>query len=78
MFDSVREVCVLTIDAGTLERTVEQFPRRADERASRLVLDVAGCFADDEECGLRRAFAENGLRGASVKAAASALFRRRA
>src|ERR1051325_9108888 len=49
VLDDIRDVDRLPIDAGFLERAVEQLPRRADKRMTLEVLVIARLFADEHE-----------------------------
>src|ERR671922_53641 len=62
VLDDVRDVRERAVDAGLLERPVEQLPGRADERFAGLVLLIAGLLADEHRLRFRQSFAEDGLR----------------
>jgi hypothetical protein len=51
-----------TVDLSLLERLVEEFAGRPDERLSREVFVVAGLFSDEDNLRLLLAVAEHGLR----------------
>src|SRR5688572_3217463 len=65
MFNGVRNVGARTVDAGLLERIVQDAPCRPNERVSGEVFIVAGLLADKHHLGHRGAFAENRLRRVS-------------
>lgn len=71
VFDRVRDVDFIAIDAGGLERAIEQSARRTNEGMPGAVLGVAGLFADHEQNGVFRTFTEYGLR-AELEEVASA------
>jgi hypothetical protein len=71
MLDRVGEVDVFPVDARGLERAIEEFPRRSDERTSGDIFDVAGCFADDHESRAARTLAKHGLGGVLVEVASA-------
>src|SRR5205814_752591 len=62
VLDGVRDIGRPAVDAGRLERLVEEVPRRADERLSRAVLLVAGLLADEHRSRPDRALPEDRLR----------------
>lgn len=62
MLDCVRDVYVVAVDAGRVERAVEQLARWSDEGPPRLVLLITGLFSDDHHMRGGRPFAEHGLR----------------
>ena len=72
MFHDVRHVHHRAIDAGVLERLVEQLSGRPDERLALQVLLVAGLLADEDDVRLRGALAEDGLRPGLVERAGGA------
>ena len=72
MLDDVGDVDGLPVDAGVLERLVEELPRGADERLPGLVLLVAGLLPDEHGLCALASLAENGLRPALVEVARSA------
>ena len=47
VLDDVRDVSARPVDAGLVERLVEQPTGRTDERAAFAVLAVTGLFADE-------------------------------
>src|SRR4029079_12209686 len=65
----VRDVDVVLRDACLLERGVEDPPRGSDERMALLILLIARLLADEHEPRVRRAFAEDRLRGVLVQMA---------
>jgi len=75
VLDGVREVQVIAIDARRVERAIEDFPRRADERVPRALLDVARLLADHHHAGPARTFAEHRLTAREQVAAATSLCR---
>src|SRR6185436_2041808 len=69
VLDHVGHVDLPAIDAGLLERGVEQPPGRTDERVAGEILGVARLLADQHHLGLARSFPEHGLRAALVEIA---------
>src|SRR5437764_13134418 len=61
VLDNVRYVGARPVDAGLLERLVEQAPGRPDEWASLEILPVAGLFADEHHVRSLQALAEDRL-----------------
>jgi len=57
----VGDVDVVTIDAGGVERVVEQPAGRANERPTRTILHVARLFTDNDDTCRARPLAEHGL-----------------
>lgn len=76
VFYGVGDVDVVAVDAGRLERAVEQPASRSDERASGAVLGVSGLFTDDEQRCAGGSFAENGLGAERVQVTAATVFGR--
>ena len=72
----VRDVDVVAIDAGGVERAVEQLPRGSDEWVAGLVLLVARLFANDDHARARRSFAEDRLGPDLEQVAPATTFRR--
>ena len=62
----------LPVDAGILERLVEELPGGPDERLPGLVLLVAGLLPDEHGLCTLASLAENGLRSALVEVARGA------
>ena len=63
MLDGIGDVEMLAVDAGGLERLIEQPPRRTHERQSLLIFLVARLLADEHHARVRVAGAEYRLRG---------------
>jgi len=61
VLDGVREVEVIAIDACCIERAIEDFPRRANERMALSLFDVARLLADHHHARSARTFAEYGV-----------------
>jgi hypothetical protein len=68
----VRDVGERAVDAGLVERGVEQPPRRPDERPALEVLLVPGLLADEHRPGSRLALAEDRLRARAPERAGAA------
>ena len=66
VLDDVGDVDGLPVDAGVLERLVEELPGGPDERLTGLVLLVAGLLPDEHGLCVLTSLAENGLRSALV------------
>src|SRR5262249_45750385 len=62
VLDRVRHVRVAALDAGRLERAIEQPARRADERPPRTIFLVARDLAHEHHARVARTFAEDRLR----------------
>ena len=69
MLDDVGDVDEAPIDAGVLERTVEQFSGGADEGMAGDVLGVSRLLADEHDARALRSFAKYRLRAALVEVA---------
>src|SRR5205823_2679320 len=69
VLDDVRDVDLRTIDAGGLERAIEELPGGTDERPADEVLVVARLLADEDDLGMGAALAEDRLRPALPEAA---------
>jgi hypothetical protein len=61
MLYGVGDVDVVAIDAGGVERVIEQLPGRSDEGPPRLVLLIARLFTDDHDVSGGGSFAEHRL-----------------
>ena len=61
VLDGIREVEVLAIDARCVERAIEHLPRRANERMTLSLFDVARLLADHHHARSARTFAEYGV-----------------
>ena len=72
MLHCVGEVDFSAVDTRFGERAVEELSGGSDEGMTLAVFGVAGLFADDDDVGIGRAFAEGGLRRAFVKRARGA------
>jgi catecholate siderophore receptor len=66
MLDRIGDVGLRAVDAGLLKKSVEQLPRRADERAPGEVFLIARLLADEDDLRVERPFAEHRLRAAFV------------
>ncbi len=64
---------MLALDAGSLERPVQESSGGPDERQALLVLLVARLLADQHHARMRVARAEHGLRGIGPQRAVLAL-----
>ena len=73
----VRDVDVVAVDSGGVERVIEQLAGWSDEGPSRLVLLIAGLFSDDHHARGSRPFAEHRLGAELEQIAALASLRRR-
>src|SRR5438093_2038706 len=76
VLDDVGDVDRGAIDAGVLERAIEQLAGRSDERMSREVFGIARLLADEHELSFAPAFAEDGLRASLVQIASLTVSRR--
>jgi len=63
------------INAGFDQRVIKQTAGGADERFAGQIFFVAGLFADEDNLGAPRAFAEDGLGAAFPKVAAFTISR---
>ncbi len=72
VLDRVGDVDVRAVDAGPVERPVEQAPGGAGERLAGRVLDVAGLLPHHDEAGPRGAGAEHRLRRVAEQVASLA------
>src|SRR2546421_12952109 len=59
VLDRVRHVDSAAVDAGCLERLVEELARRSDERLAGAILLVAGLLTDEHHGRLARALSEH-------------------
>jgi hypothetical protein len=75
MLHGVGHVERAAVDAGGLQRAVEQAPGRADEGQAAAVLLVAGLLAHQHHAGVRIAGAEDRLRRVRVERTVAAVFR---
>src|SRR6185312_3118764 len=75
MLDRIGDVGAAAVDAGLLQRPVENLPGGADERMAGKILLIARLLADEEDRGARRALAEDGLGRVPVEIAAGAMHR---
>ena len=78
MFDNIGDVSLFAIDAGVLQRLIEQTTGWSDEGFARQIFFVARLFADKQHDRPPSAFAENGLCSAFPKIATFAISRRQA
>jgi hypothetical protein len=62
MLDDIRDEDLLAVDAGPVERFVEDTPGRPDEDVTLEILAIARLFAGQEELRPARPLAEDGLR----------------
>ena len=69
MLDGIGDVRDFPVDAGFLERLVEELSGGSDERASLQIFAVAGLLADEHEPRRAPTFAEDGLRAAPPQVA---------
>ena len=74
MFDGVGDIGFVAIDAGLLERGVEEFSGGADEWLALAIFLVAWLLADENDARFAGAIAEDGLRGVFVEVAGFAMF----
>ena len=72
MLDHVGDVGLGTVDAGLLQRPVEQLARRPDERPALQILLIARLLADQHHTRARSPLAEHRLRTALVQRAGGA------
>lgn len=72
VLDRVRDINRGPVDAGFLERAIEELPGRADERLAAQVFLIARLFAEQHERGLLRTFAKHSLGRILVKRAGGA------
>ena len=73
VLDDVGDVDLRAVDPRLRERPIEQRAGRTDERMAAQILGVARLLADEHQRRRRRAFAEDGLRGALVEVACGAV-----
>jgi hypothetical protein len=76
VFDRIRDVGLGAVDAGLLERLVEDLPGRADEGLALAVLLVAWLLTDHHHVRLARALAKDRLRRFRIERAATACLNR--
>ncbi len=62
VLDDIGDVDEPPLDAGILQRPIEQLPRRADKRMSGQVFFVARLLADEHHLRARGPFAKDRLR----------------
>jgi hypothetical protein len=74
MFYGVGDVDLRAVDAGFDEGRIEQFACGANEWLAFEVFLIAGLLADQQDFGIGRAFAEDGLRAAFPEVAGFARF----
>jgi hypothetical protein len=72
VLDRVRQVHHPAIEAGPLQRLVEDASRGPDERLTLTVLDVPRLLADDHHVGIPRSGREHDLRGVGPQLTAAA------
>ena len=70
MFDRIGDIQLVSVHARGHERFVQQPARRPDEGRARLVLLIAGLFADQHEVGVGRSGTEYCLGRIQVQVAA--------
>ena len=70
MLHGVGDVDLRAIKSNFLQRPIQDFPCGADEGTAGQIFRVAGLFADQNDPGGGRAFAEDRLGGAGVQIAA--------
>src|SRR5712692_2475386 len=73
VLDGVGHVHLVTIDAGSFERLIQQLARRPDERPALAILIVARLLAHHHQLGRGAALTEHRLRAALVQITAAAL-----
>src|SRR4051812_36616436 len=76
VLDDVGDVDEAAIDAGFLQRAIEQLARRSEERMPREIFRVARLLADHHDVRSRRSFTEDRLRSQSVQVAGLTVRRR--
>ena len=62
MFHGIRDIDLLAIDAGSLERLIENFSSGPDEWTPLYVFLIPRLFSDEHHSRLRSTLAENRLR----------------
>jgi hypothetical protein len=73
VLDDVRDVNLVAVDPCSLERTVQQLSRRADERPPLDVLAVAWLLADQHQLSFLAPLTEDRLGAASPQVAGAAV-----
>src|SRR5579862_2206114 len=75
VLDGVGDVHLAAIDAGLIERTIEELAGRADEGSALVVLLKSRLLANQHDAGVGRTFTEYGLRGVLPEITSAAVAR---
>src|SRR6266542_2241783 len=76
MFHRIRDIDLCAIDSGFFERLIHDFSSRSNERLTGDIFVISRLLSDEHHRCTLRAFAKDRLRGALVKMARLAIFRR--